>query len=97
MELNDIDETKSNGLFWHAESDDNDNTFFEAASPYSSDGESVDIHWRIRQKLEQDKIVWYADHDGELVDSAAEDEWAMLTHAIKYITKQHADIVSEGS
>lgn len=59
----------------------------------SSDGESVDIFWRLRQRLRDNRVVWYADHDGELVDASAEDEWSNLTDATNYIQEQHKAIV----
>ena len=82
-------------LRWYAHIDDSGNTYWKARSPYISDGESVDIWWRLRQKISNDKIVWLADHDAELKDPSAEDEWVSLSVATNSVQRQHDDIVAE--
>ena len=79
-------------LHWHENHDDAGNSYWEAAAPYSSDGESVDIHWRIRQKIESNIIIWYADHDAELLppSSGDETEWEFLSNAQRAIEGQDA-------
>ena len=78
---------------WSQHHDDNDNSYYEMLSPYSSDGESADIHWRLRQKISDDKLIWYADHDAEVLDSNQDTEWTSLAAAMKSVEIEHQDIV----
>lgn len=49
---------------WEKLTDDDNNTFLEADSPYHDSG--ISFRWRLRKKLANDRIEWYADHDAEL-------------------------------
>jgi len=61
---------KSKKLPWTRDSDANGNPYWEALSPFSSDGESADLYWRIRRNLVESpsrvaKHLYFADSDAE--------------------------------
>ena len=76
---------------WQELHDANGNAYYEALSPYE------DILWRLRQRLVGGKIVWYEDHDYELMsfDDGAE-EWPTLNEAKAAIVEAHNGILKSG-
>lgn len=53
---------------WTKTYDNNDNDVWEATSPYEEG-----FQWRLMQKLQDNKIVWYEAHDADLLDDP---DWA---------------------
>lgn len=83
-------------LQWKELSDDDGNSYYEASSPYHNDG--APIMWRLRQKLRDNRIMLYEDHDTELVGKYDEPlywEKGHLTFAKDHIAKMHTEIIDE--
>lgn len=51
-------------LEWREDTDELDNTFWEAASFWTNDGDP--FYYRIRQRLEGDRVVFYDDSTSEI-------------------------------
>jgi hypothetical protein len=87
---------KSIHLDWSEDFDNDDNSIFEAASPYLDGEEGSPFQWRIRQQLKGNKIVWFESSDLELIaDPEYPREWATLEEAKKALQKDHAEILKE--
>ena len=80
----------ANPIAWHEDWDDDDNSIWEGASPYHDDGSP--IYWRLKQRLVENKIEWYAAHDAEL---GPEDvpPFDSLEHAKSECQKAHDHII----
>lgn len=81
-------------LEWTEHFDDNDNSYWEALSPYTNDGPP--IMWRIRQRLGDNRIEYYEDHDQELLQHAP-DYWITLGDAQEAIEKAHRNIIEDNN
>ena len=53
---------------WQKTYDDFDNDVWESLSPYEED-----YQWRLKQKLQSNKVVWFEAHDEDLLDDP---QWA---------------------
>lgn len=82
-------------LAWYKKYDDDDNEMWTADSPYSNDEDS--IMWRLKQRLQGGKVVWYADHDSELGDDWEGITWLTLEAAKKAVLASHMAILREHS
>lgn len=77
----------STKLHWSEEFDDNDNSIWEAASPFGdgSDGEQLDpFYFRLKQRLVANRIEWYDASDADIMskdDEADPRTWATLEEA----------------
>ena len=80
-------------IAWSNVLDDNDNTVWEGPSPYHDEGSP--FLWRLRQKLEGDGVVWYADHDAELGGEG--EEWRTLNEAKVTCQASHDSILKEAA
>lgn len=81
---------------WSETFDFDDNSMWEAASPYTDDGGSPEFYWRLKQRLVKDKIEWYDASDADLVaDPESPRTWETLEAAKADIAKDHADIIAE--
>ena len=81
---------------WDEDFDDNDNSIWVGASPFTadSDPEAVpDIYWRLRQRLANNRIEWYADHDAELGGETGE-WWESLEEASAACQTAHDNIIA---
>ena len=76
---------------WRQELDDNDNTVWEGDSPYHDAGKP--FVWRLRQRLEGNCIIWYADHDAELGGKG--DTWPSIGKASADCQAAHNAILAE--
>lgn len=80
---------------WIEMTDDDENSYLEGMSPYTGDSDPCavpDIAWRLRQRLFDNRIVWYADHDGELGGETG-DAWDSLEDAKAEIQVAHDHIL----
>lgn len=78
-------------LEWHSELDEHDNEYLEAPSPYQDDGGT--FSWRLRQRLENNRIEWYDDSDTELGGRDTGAFWLTQQEAMKAIQDVH-DVVA---
>ena len=81
---------------WRVETDDDDNSYWEGASPYTSDSDPdavPDIFWRLRQRLFRNVIWWYTDSDAELGGETG-DCWVSLDAAKLATQKAHDHVIS---
>lgn len=77
-------------ISWEETFDENDNSVFEAASPWGHD--EVAFQWRLCQRLYGNLIEWYDDSDGELRDGNLVSTWDSLRIAKHDIEKRHNKI-----
>ena len=86
-------------ITWDEDFDDNDNSIWVGASPYTtdSDPEAVpDVYWRLKQRLVSNRIEWYADNDAELGGKTGE-TWQTIEEAKSACQSAHNHIlVTEG-
>ena len=98
-ENTDRDSAESTALFalsWHEDYDDDDNSMYEAASPYHNDGSP--FYFRIRQRLRDNKHEFYEASDAEvMMDEEDPRTWATLNEAKAAIQADANDIVREYS
>jgi hypothetical protein len=78
-------------LNWADCTDDHSNTEWIAPSPYGDDGSA--FYWRLSQKLENDQILWYENHDEDIMDDNPCD-FTTLEEAKLFIEEQHNAIIS---
>lgn len=78
-------------MFAREELDDDDNTYWEFASPYTIDDDKI-IWFRVRQRLSSNRIEWYADHDAELGGKTG-DFWLTIDDAKRDIKKAFDNIL----
>lgn len=70
-------------LNWTKDYDDNSNTEYFAPAPFANEfGDPY--YWKISQRLENDKIVWYENHDADILDEAPCD-FETLEEAQQYV------------
>lgn len=74
-------------LQWDTETDTDGNTEYVAPSCWHYEGSP--FQWRLRQKLEDDAIVWIEAHDAELLDGLP-DTFDSLEFAKSAIEVKHA-------
>lgn len=82
---------------WTEDFDRDDNSIWEGLSPYTtdSDPEAVpDIYWRLKQRVAENRIEWYADHDSELGGKTG-DSWLTLDEAKAACQAGHDNILVE--
>jgi hypothetical protein len=83
-------------LSWEEEYDDDDNSIYEAASPYHDDGSP--FCFRIRQRLRDNKHEFYEDSDAEVMrDGDDPRTWSTLDEAKAALQADANDIVRECS
>lgn len=81
-------------LNWNEEFDDEDNSIWEASSPWHDDGGT--FQWRIKQRLRDNKHEYYDASDEELRDTSFDEEtWESLFEAQQYFQKENDDLVEE--
>lgn len=78
-------------LRWEESFDDDDNSIWEASGPYGDEEGGCLGSWRLRQKLSNNQLWWYSDHDPELQDE--EDSWTSLEKAKTDIEALHQYIL----
>lgn len=70
-------------LEWSEARDDDDNSIWEAVSP-CHDG-SREFRWRLKQRLVDNRIEWYAAHDEEQQADIGRTSWPSLEIAQREI------------
>jgi len=80
-------------LEWTEDFDDGDNSIWEAMSPYHDDGSF--FKWRLCQRLEDNRIIWYSNHDKELGGTG--DYWVTLQEAKDATQNSHDHILEHES
>lgn len=65
---------------WYEIFDDDENSIWEAFSPYH-DGHGIVVNWRLKQRLVNNCIEWYAAHDSELGGDCDGITWLSLAEA----------------
>ncbi len=80
-------------LVWEEAFDDNDNSSWRAGSPYRVAGRV--IWWRLKQRLRENRIEWYAAHDAELSGDCEGILWLSLDEAKEATEVAHAEILNE--
>jgi len=83
-------------IYWQEDLDDDDNTVWTGLSPYSTSGDpdaGPDVYWRLSQRLRDNKIEWYANHDSELGGETG-DVWLTADDAKAACQKCHDHIIS---
>lgn len=97
QENTDLDSVESTALFvlsWHEEYDDDDNSIYEAASPYHDDGSP--FYFRIRQRLRDNKHEFYEASDAEvMMDEDDPRIWESLEAARAAMQTDADDIMRE--
>lgn len=78
---------------WEEFYDENDNTLWEAPSPFNC-GDDV-FCWRIRQRLADDVVELYTDHDPECGD--AEYIFGTIEEAKAAVAEAHANLLNSVS
>lgn len=87
-----LDAEPSTGPCWYEEHDDNDNSIWEAPSPYHDEG---CIYWRLKQRLVGNAIEWYAAHDAELMAEGQPESWPSLEEAQAAVAEEHREIIRD--
>lgn len=83
-------------LYWSQTWDDDDNSIWEAAGPYSDECGGCLAYWRLVHKFVKDEPVWVACHDADLEGMEDGDgEWKNLEAAKSDILKLHNEILEE--
>ena len=79
---------------WYEELDADGNSVWVGASPFSSDVDSgPKIYWRLRQRLSNNRIEWFASHDSELGGDTG-DFWLTLEEAKSACQEGHDNIIA---
>lgn len=81
----------SKKLVWTKSYDAYNHPVYEAPSPFSSDGESVDIYWRIKKDLINFKLWYFADSDSECPHITV---IGSLRHVKAAIQEKHDEIIA---
>ncbi len=81
----------ANPVQWEEIFDDNDNSEWEAPSPYQDDG--VHFNWRLKQRLYGNRIEWYAAHDSELGGDCNGITWQSIDEAKTAVQEAHDNII----
>jgi hypothetical protein len=82
-------------LNWEKQYDDNSNTEWYVASPFGED-DGFSYYWRLSQKLENDKILWYENHDLDIADDCPCD-FETLEEAKQYIEERHSELINSAA
>lgn len=78
-------------MIWHQKFDDHGNEWWEAHSPYYCD--RAPLFWRLKQRLCDNRIEWYADHDAELGGDG--ETWTSLEEAKAAVEQAHRNVLNE--
>ena len=78
---------------WREYFDDDDNSVWEALSPYHDGGSP--IYWRFKQRLCDNWIEWYEAYDSELMSTDGPDFWVSLDTAKAMIAAAHRRIIRQ--
>ena len=78
-------------LIWHEEYDENDNTIWEAAAPYADECGSP-FYFRIKQKLEDNKRIFYDASDEDIRGDYRRD-WESIDEAKTDLEKDNESII----
>ncbi len=76
---------------WEEILDDNDNSEWHAPSPFHWD--EVHFKWRLRQRLSNNRIEWYAAHDSELGGDCDGITWLSIEEAKADVQGAHDHII----
>ena len=80
---------------WSETWDDEDNSVWEAAGPYTDEGGSSEFQWRLRQRLRDNKVEWVEDSDAELMmDEEDPRTWTSIGEAKAAMAQDHSDILA---
>ncbi len=82
-----------NDVVWEEEFDDDDNSIWTAPSPFHDEG--VSFLWRLKQRLRENRIEWYAAHDEEPGGDCEGVSWLSLDEAKAATAVDHAGILDE--
>lgn len=80
------------GPIWYENFDDNDDTYYEAYSPYCASEDGDPMYWRLKPRIKDGHFEWYEAHDAELIIGEPE-SWPTLTEAKEAISAKHAEII----
>jgi hypothetical protein len=80
-------------LEWQSDLDEEGNTYWYASSPYAEEEDGCPFAWQLKQRLKDNKIQWYEDHDPELMASDPERSWACIDQAKSDVEKDHFEIM----
>lgn len=75
-------------LNWHETWDVNDNSIWEANSPYEEG-----FQWRLKQLLFGNRIIWVEAHDADLFDAEEAEMFSSLEEAQAFVLKEHIKII----
>jgi hypothetical protein len=81
---------------WREEFDDLDNSYWEGLSIFSTDSDpeaGPNLHWRIRQRLENNMIEFFEDSDSDLMGMGLPDFWTSLEEAKTAIQEKHNESI----
>lgn len=82
-------------ISWCEEFDDDDNSIWTGASPFTTDSDpdaAPDLYWRLKQRLVGNRIEWYAAHDAELGGETG-DTWDTVEAAKAAMQEAHDRII----
>ena len=79
----------ANAIRWVRESDEEDNDEWFGHGPYADD-----FDWRLRQRLANNRIEWYADHDAELGGDCRGELWLNLAAAKAAVQVVHDEVLA---
>lgn len=84
-------------LKWDSSYDENDNTTLEAPGG-TTDGESVDLYYRLRQEVRNNAHVWVEASNPELmIDGESPLRWQKKHEALRAIQRHHDAIMRDYS
>lgn len=66
---------------WYEDYNDYDSSVWELMAPYTD----VNFYFRLRQRIEDNQIIWYSDSDEELGGDMSGNTWEKLDHAKSYM------------
>lgn len=84
---------------WEEEFDDGGNSIWFGASPYTTDSDPLacpDVYWRLKQRLVENSIEWFAAHDSELGGETG-GSWLSLEEAKSECQRCHDYIIATES
>ena len=81
-------------LVWTETWDDDDNSIWEANGPYGDEEGGCLGSWRLVQRLRNNHVAWFEDHDPELLDYDTNDIGHSNLELLKKIIEvQHQDVI----
>ncbi len=84
---------------WEEEFGDEGNSIWFGASPFTTDSDPLacpDVYWRLKQRLRENEIEWYAAHDSELGGETG-GAWLSLEEAKSECQRYHDYIIATES